>query len=123
VHTCIDKRQNTILFSGYCSPHTLGGQLLGHVKVVDSQGEKKEVRAEIAQLQGLSAHGDVDDICHFMNCQDPAMVRGIFLVHGEPEAQEMLASRLSAKGFYPVQAPEMHAGVRLNVGAGEVKVA
>lgn len=126
VHTCIDKRQNTILFSGYCGPHTLGGQLLGHVKVVDSQGEKKEVRAEIAQLQGLSAHGDVDDICHFVNCQDPAMVRGIFLVHGEPEAQEMLASRLSAKGFYPVQAPEMHAEVRLNMGVGganEVKVA
>ena len=121
LETCVDKPRHTILFSGYCSPHTAGGQLLGHAKVIEVHGEKKEVRAEIAQLSGLSAHGDVDDICHFVSCQDPALVRGVFLVHGEPDAQEMLASKLSAKGFYPVQAPEMHAEVQLNVGAGSMR--
>jgi metallo-beta-lactamase family protein len=106
--------KNTILFSGYCGPESLGGQLLGGARSVELRGDPQEVLAEIAQLKGLSAHGDSDDICHFIACQDPGLVRGIFLVHGEYRAQERLAARLSAKGFYPVRIPEMHEEIRLN---------
>jgi metallo-beta-lactamase family protein len=106
--------RHTILFSGYCSPESLGGVLLAGKKIIHLSGEEYVVKATIAQLKGLSAHGDADDLVRFAACQDPALVRGIFLVHGDRHAQERLAVRLKAKGFYPVTIPEAHQSNTLN---------
>jgi metallo-beta-lactamase family protein len=106
--------RNTILFSGYCGQETLGGQLIGGAKEVELFGKNIGVRAEVSQLHSMSAHGDCDDLCNFLSCQDPNLVRGVFLVHGEKKAQEALAARLMRKGFYPVTMPAMHEQVELN---------
>ncbi len=106
--------KNTILFSGYCGPQTLGGRLLSDDRIVSIAGEDIAVKAEIHQLLGLSAHGDSNDLCQFIACQDPSLVRGIFIVHGERNARERLAARLKAKNFYPVTLPEMHECITLN---------
>jgi metallo-beta-lactamase family protein len=114
IQEVIGDPRHTILFSGYCSPQSFGGLLLSGKKVVHFGGGEYNVEARIAQLKGLSAHGDVDDLVRFASCQDPALVRGVFLVHGERHAQEYLASRLKAKGFYPVTIPQPHESVALN---------
>lgn len=114
IRETIGDPRHTILFSGYCGPESLGGQLLSGKKVVHFSGEQYEVKAHIDQLKGLSAHGDVDDLLRFVACQDPCLVRGVFLVHGERRAQEHLATRLKAKGFYPVTTPEAHQSIALN---------
>jgi len=118
----LSDRRNAILFSGYCGPASMGGELLGGAKVIDIRGQSQEVLAEIGQLKGLSAHGDSDDLCQFVACQDPGLVRGVFLVHGEHRAPEKLASRLAGKGFYPVRIPGMHEEVVLNVGVRKPEV-
>jgi metallo-beta-lactamase family protein len=98
---------NTLLFSGYCGPDSTGGELLAGKKIIEIGKSTVEVRAAVAQLAGMSAHGDAEDICNFLKCQDPAAVRAVFLVHGEPQAQQALSKKLELRGFYPVHTPEL----------------
>ncbi len=114
IKACVGEKKNTLLFSGYCSPDSLGGKLLSGAAQVSIFKDVYEVMADIDQLKGLSAHGDCDDLCNFVACQDPGMVRGVFLVHGEWKVQEILASKLKARGFYPVKIPEHHEMITLN---------
>ena len=115
IEQAIGDANSTILFSGYCGPESLGGELLRGNRVIEIRGRSLEVQSEIGQLKGLSAHGDSDDLVHFVACQDPGLVRSVFLVHGEPRAQERLAARLTGKGFFPVLIPDLHETVALNV--------
>ncbi|MEO8583966.1 MAG: MBL fold metallo-hydrolase [Flavitalea sp.] len=108
---------NAILFSGYCSDESLGGILLNGAREIEVYGKTIEVNAEVGQLKGLSAHGDSDDLCNFVSCQDPGQVRKLFLVHGEFRAQEVLARKLSKKNFHPVVVPNMHEEFQLNISA------
>lgn len=102
----IESPDNTILFSGYCGLESTGGRLIAGQKTIEFGKNSVEVKANIAQLPGMSAHGDCDDICAFLKCQDPGMVRGVFLVHGEHSAQLALAQKLQHRNFYPVHIPE-----------------
>lgn len=104
----IENSRNTILFSGYCEPHSLGGRLLAGKKEVGIFGTAHEVNAEIASIRSMSAHGDYDDLCQFLACQDPKQVKRLFLVHGEYHVQKDFKQRLIRKGFADVEIPEMH---------------
>lgn len=93
---------------GYCEPHSLGGRLMNGAKEVKIFGEQYRVDAEVGQMRSMSAHGDYDDLCQFLACQQPALVQTLFLVHGEYEVQQDFAGRLLRKGFKEVMIPEMH---------------
>lgn len=104
----IENSHNTILFTGYCEPHSLGGKLLDGRKEVNIYGVAHEVNAEIGSIRSMSAHGDYDDLCQFLACQDPKQVKRLFLVHGEYHVQQEFQQRLIRKGFADVEIPEMH---------------
>lgn len=104
----ISDKKNTILMVGYCEPHSLGGRLMNGAKEVKIFGEQYSVDAEVGQMRSMSAHGDYDDLCQFLACQQPALVQTLFLVHGEYEVQQDFAGRLLRKGFKEVMIPEMH---------------
>jgi metallo-beta-lactamase family protein len=104
----IHEERNTILLVGYCEPHSLGGRLMNGAREVKIFGEMYPVIAEVGQMRSMSAHGDYDDLCQFLACQDPALVRSLFLVHGEYDVQQDFARRLVRKGFKEVIIPEMH---------------
>ncbi|HWB94504.1 MAG TPA: MBL fold metallo-hydrolase [Puia sp.] len=114
IRDVVGDPRHTILFSGYCGLQSLGGVLLSGKKKIDFEGQEYEVKAAVKQLRGLSAHGDANDLCKFIGCQDPSLVRGVYIIHGERHARERLSARLKAKGFYPVNTPEMHESVVLN---------
>lgn len=97
---------NTILFSGYCGPESTGGQLLSGAKSIDFGKFSVDVRADVEQLPGMSAHGDAEDICNFLKCQDAGGVRSVFLVHGEEHAQAALSKKIEHRGYYPVVCPQ-----------------
>ena len=59
----------------------------------------------------MSAHGDYDDLCQFLACQDTQQVKRLFLVHGEYNVQQDFKQRLMRKGFDDVEIPEMHADI------------
>ena len=105
----INGAENTILMVGYCEPRSLGGRLLNGDKQVRIFGEEYEVKAEIGSMRSMSAHGDYEDLCQFIRCQDPAFIKTLFLVHGEFNVQQDFASRLRRKGFQLVEIPEKHA--------------
>jgi metallo-beta-lactamase family protein len=104
----ISGAQNTILMVGYCEPRSLGGRLSNGDKVVRIFGEEFDVVAEIGSLRSMSAHGDYDDLCQFISCQDVTQIKTLFLVHGEYDVQQDFSKRLERKGFKDVQIPDLH---------------
>jgi len=104
----IENSRNTILFTGYCEPRSLGGKLMDGRKEVNIFGVPHEVNAEIGSIRSMSAHGDYEDLSQFLACQDPKAVSKLFLVHGEYEVQQAFLSRLMNKGFIDITIPERH---------------
>ena len=104
----IENSRNTILLTGYCEPNSLGARLQSGVKEVRIFGVMHEVNAEVGAIRSMSAHGDYDDLCQFLACQDPRRVKRLFLVHGEYNVQMDFKQRLIKKGFADVEIPEMH---------------
>lgn len=111
-HTIGDKR-NTILIVGYCEPRSLGGKLRNGDTRVTIFGDSYNVNAEIGIIDSLSAHGDYQDLMHWLACQDPREVKKIFLVHGDYDSQTEFRDRLVKKGFHDVVIPALHEEVGL----------
>ena len=108
INSCIENPNNAILLVGYCGSKSLGGQLLSDSKEVEILNGPCKVIAETGQVQGMSAHGDMDDLCQFLGNQNPDKVKGIFLVHGEHNVQKSFADRLYLKGFERIECPAQH---------------
>lgn len=104
----IENSRNTILFCGYCEPNSLGGRLKLHPKEVGIFGQTHEVHADIGEIRSMSAHGDYNDLCQWLACQDPKQVKKLFLVHGEYDVQLDFKNRLLGKGFSDVEIPPRH---------------
>ncbi len=109
----ISDRKNTILIVGYCEPNSLGGRLMNGARKVRIFSEEFEVQAEVGIMRSMSAHGDYDDLCQFLACQDPSLVKNLFIVHGEYEVQLEFQRRLLKKGFRIVEVPEQHSSWNL----------
>lgn len=109
----IEDARNTILLVGYCEPESLGGRLKAGAERVSIFSVQYEVKANIASINTLSAHGDYEDLSQWLACQDEKTVRKVFIVHGEPEAQDVFRDRLLKKGFQDVIVPELHETIGL----------
>ncbi len=109
----IENSRNTILFTGYCEPRSLGGKLMKKPEHINIFGQPHEVNAEIGEMRSMSAHGDYDDLCQFLACQEPRLVKKLFLVHGEYPVQVDFQQRLLRKGFHDVIIPSQHEEIGL----------
>ncbi|RYY41219.1 MAG: MBL fold metallo-hydrolase [Chitinophagaceae bacterium] len=123
INNILGDPKNGVLLVGFCSARSLGGQLLGGEKEVEIFSDAIEVKAEVGQLPGMSAHGDCDDLCRFVSSQDAEKVRAVFLVHGETETQKAFAAKLELKGFKNVVVPAQHQEVVLTSGSKEAEAA
>jgi metallo-beta-lactamase family protein len=104
----IENSRNTILLTGYCEPHSLGGRLMAGDKEVHIFGVEHQVNAEIGAIRSMSAHGDYEDLSQWLACQDAKQVKKLFIVHGEYDVQKDFQQRLIKKGFGDVEVPAMH---------------
>ena len=104
----IENSRNTILLTGYCEPHSLGGRLMAGEKEVNIFGVEHQVNAEIGAVRSMSAHGDYEDLCQWLACQDATQVKKLFIVHGEYNVQLDFKERLIKKGFVDTEIPERH---------------
>lgn len=109
----IENSRNSILLTGYCEPNSLGGRLKMHPKEVGIFGQTHEVHAEIGEIKSMSAHGDYEDLCQWLACQDPQLVKKLFLVHGDYDVQIDFKNRLIGKGFADVEIPSRHTEIGL----------
>ena len=108
ISNSIENTRNTILMVGYCEPHSLGGRLMAGAKEVNIFGTLHEVHAEIGSIRSMSAHGDYNDLSQFLSCQDPKLVKKLFIVHGDYPVQQAFQQRLLKKGFMDVEVPSLH---------------
>ena len=106
-HNISDSR-NTILLVGYCEPSSLGARLAAGIKDVTIFGDPYRVTAEIREIRSFSAHGDYEDLCQFLSCQDTQQIKKLYLVHGEYDVQQVFRSKLLKRGFADIEIPEMH---------------
>jgi metallo-beta-lactamase family protein len=104
----IHDEKNTILLVGYCSPHSLGGYLKAGNDEVKIFSEMYKVVAEVASMRSMSAHGDYEDLLAYLSCQNPNLIKKIFLVHGEEKVQQNFKEILHKKGYSNIHIPEMH---------------
>jgi metallo-beta-lactamase family protein len=109
----IEDGRNTILLTGYCEPQSLGGKLKKLPEEVRIFGKAFRVKAKIAEITSLSAHGDYDDMSQWLACQNPREVKKVFLVHGEYDVQAVFRERLVRKGFLDVEIPGQHQEIGL----------
>ena len=97
-HHISDHIQNpscTILIAGFCSPGTLGAQLLEGRSMIRVKGNDKYVYAKIDQTDVFSAHPDTDGLQDYFEATHTDQLSKIFFVHGEEESMYELRSLLS----------------------------
>lgn len=109
----ISKPQNTILLVGYSEPGSLAGRLKAGADIVSIYGEKFPVIAKVESLESMSAHGDQNDLLHFIANQKPALVQKIFLVHGDYQTQLIFKEKLVEVGYRDVEIPSLHESFEL----------
>ena len=109
----ITKPSTTILMVGYATPSSLGGALKRGDKEVTIFGERYPVIARVATMDSFSAHGDYKEMLQFLSCQNPALVKTVFLVHGDYDRQSVWRDHLHEAGFKHVEIPEMKQKVTL----------
>lgn len=95
---------STILFVGYQAPGTLGAKIVNGAKTVKIFGEEVAVKARIEYIEGYSGHADQEWLLNFVYSfiKKP---KHIFLVHGEPEGQEILKEKIEETTHIPVTIP------------------
>jgi metallo-beta-lactamase family protein len=99
--------RNTILIVGFQAEHTLGRRIVERRQMLRIFGDEVPLRAQVEVLNGYSAHGDRGELSNWLDAvraTSPAL-EAVYLVHGEPAAQEPFAAALTARG-YRVEVPE-----------------
>jgi metallo-beta-lactamase family protein len=109
----ISSANNTILLVGYCTPSSLGGRLKAGNPTVRIFGDEYKVKARIETIDAYSAHGDYEEMIQYLGCQNPSLVKKIFLVHGDFPVMEFFRGKLIEKGFQNVMIPEKGETVEL----------
>jgi metallo-beta-lactamase family protein len=95
----IESPRNTVLIVGFMAQNTLGRKILEREPEVKIFGDMYRLRAEVAVLNAFSAHADYKEILDYIKAIDGGRLKGIFLVHGEPEAQASLKKLLEEKSY------------------------
>ncbi len=84
----------TVLLTGFQAVGTLGRFLVDGASRVRIQGEEVLVRARIRRIDDYSGHADAPELAAWVAERQPIR-RGLFLVHGEPEATNAFARRVA----------------------------
>jgi metallo-beta-lactamase family protein len=108
----IEDPRATVLITSWMAPHTLGRRLLEGRKRVRIFGEKHQVRAEVAVINGLSSHGGEEYLREYA-LASKSTLRRIFLVHGEKRPAQALMADLRGAGMEEVAYPKLNQQVEI----------
>lgn len=93
--------KNTILIVGFQAENTLGRRIVEKRPVIKVFGDEVQLNARVEVINGYSAHADRGELAAWLQGvrESSPELGGVYLVHGEPPAQEELTTSLAAKGF------------------------
>ena len=99
--------KNTVLIVGFQAEHTLGRRIVERHPTLRIFGDDVPLRARVEIINGYSAHADRTELSSWIGRvrERSPKLRQVWLVHGEPPAQDELATTLGAKGL-KVTCPE-----------------
>ena len=97
--------RNALVFTGFQAGGTRGAAIVGGAQMVKLHGVQVPIRAEVVDLEMLSAHADAPEILgwlrHFERA--PEMT---FITHGEPAAAEALRVHIRDELKWPCTTPD-----------------
>jgi metallo-beta-lactamase family protein len=104
--------RNTVLLVGHQAAGTRGDTLVRGGRQLKIHGRWIPVRAEVAMLDGLSAHADASEIVSWLKGfeRPPRMT---YVTHGEPIAADALRLRIEEELGWAVRVPEHSETVKL----------
>jgi metallo-beta-lactamase family protein len=76
-------------------------------------GEPHELKAEVVLLNSFSGHADRNELIEYASRFDKKRLKRTFLVHGDIDQSEKLASGLTERGMPRVSIPARGDTVRL----------
>ncbi len=109
LHHCrvrLPHAENTLLITGYQAVGTLGRALLDHARVVRIHKGEVPVLAEVTDLKGMSGHADAGEMLRWLSAVKSAP-KTIFVTHGETEAAEALAARITKERGFATRVPSL----------------
>ena len=92
----LPDHRNTVLLAGYQAAGTRGRSLLDGAGQLRMFGQEIPVRAQVATIDGLSAHADQAEILRWLSGFRRPPER-TYLVHGEPAPARTLAALISER--------------------------
>lgn len=96
---------NTILFAGFQAGGTRGAAMIDGAQSVKIHGEYVPIRAEVKNLDMLSAHADAGELMRWLGgFRRPP--RTTFVVHGEYTAADALRHRIEEELHWSVLVPD-----------------
>lgn len=96
--------ETTIIIVGYQGEGTRGRKLLEEAIEIKIHGKYYPVRAKILDIQGLSAHGDQNDLLNWLS-ELKNKPQEVFLVHGENQPADELLIKIKDKYGYDCVVP------------------
>lgn len=104
--------RNHVLFVGFQAGGTRGAHLVAGAREVKIHGAWFDVRAQVSQVDGYSAHADADEIMRWLRAMRRAPSQ-VYLCHGEPEAADTLRQRIEEQLGWATRVPEHMESVEL----------
>jgi metallo-beta-lactamase family protein len=104
--------RNTILLAGFQAPGTRGDALARGVETLKMHGVRIPVRAQIKQLDILSAHADQAGVIDWLS-QAANPPREVFVTHGEPVAADTIRQLTEERLGVSASVPDLGDSVEL----------
>ncbi len=102
----IDKTNTTVLLVGYQAEGTRGRQMLEGAHELKFFGKYYPVKAQIDHIETLSAHADQQGLLNWTN-EIKNIPEEVFLIHGEPTAQDALRVKMIDTYGWNVSIPKL----------------
>ena len=103
---------DTLLFAGYQAEGTRGRKILEGAKEIKIYGKSYPFKMQVKQLEGLSAHGDQNDLLSWLSKINNTP-RYVFIVHGEKEQANALQKKIKDEKQWDVQLPFLNQVVEI----------
>ena len=107
--------RNTILLTGFQAGGTRGDALARGATEVKIHGAYVPIRAEVRNIETLSAHADWQEILDWL-ARWPTLPGRIFLTHGEPAAADALRLRIAGRFGLECEVPDYMQAARVDSG-------
>jgi metallo-beta-lactamase family protein len=104
--TLLPNPRNSIVFAGYQAPGTRGDALVNGTQSVKIHGAYWPVKAEIHNMDSMSAHGDYSEILAWLE-QGNLKPDNVYVTHGEVVASDTMRKHITEKFGWDAEVPEL----------------